>query len=368
MFEFEFNSEDVPVADQFPYARDLMSRIPASVELNSEHNAGFRLYQRTLRLDGLSAWTMTNQPMVVRRSPKLIRRSDPETFTIGLLQRGTIGSATDRHLARCGPYDLYVNDSSQPYEVRLDSPDAHVTSLGVEIPKPLLPLPRAQTDRLAGRLLSARDGVGALFARFLVELTAHPGSYRPTDGVRLGTVLTDLAAALFAHELEAESALGAESRQRTLVLRIRAFIRKHLHEPGLTPRAIAAANHISVSYLHRLFREEGTSVGAWMREQRLEGARRDLADHALAELPVFHIATRWGFSHPASFSRMFRAAYGVAPKEYRHQAPNRQEVCIRCQRRQRGCPGIVETSARTHQHGRANGSDRWDPKIEFGTA
>jgi hypothetical protein len=110
--EFEFNSEDVPVPDQFPYAHELMSRLPASVEVSSEHSTGFRLYQRTLQLDTLQAWTMTNQPMVVRRSARLIRQSDPETYTIGLLQRGTIGCTTDRHLGQCGPYDLYMGRPS----------------------------------------------------------------------------------------------------------------------------------------------------------------------------------------------------------------------------------------------------------------
>jgi AraC-like DNA-binding protein len=82
---------------------------------------------------------------------------------------------------------------------------------------------------------------------------------------------------------------------------------------------IAAAHHISLSYLHRIFQEEtpGETVAAWIRTQRLEGARRDLADPNLSSTPVHIIATRWGLVRASDFTRAFRNAYGVSPMEYR---------------------------------------------------
>nr|WP_316728251.1 helix-turn-helix transcriptional regulator [Streptomyces sp. 11x1] len=82
---------------------------------------------------------------------------------------------------------------------------------------------------------------------------------------------------------------------------------------------IAAAHHISLSYLHRLFQQDspGETVAAWIRAQRLEGARRDLADPALAATPVHTIAARWGMPRPSDFTRAFRWAYGVSPTGYR---------------------------------------------------
>jgi AraC-like DNA-binding protein len=58
-------------------------------------------------------------------------------------------------------------------------------------------------------------------------------------------------------------------------------------------------------------------VAAWIRERRLERCRRDLLDPVLAERPVSAVAARWGLTDPAAFSRLFRAAYGVPPLEYR---------------------------------------------------
>ncbi|MFE4047964.1 helix-turn-helix domain-containing protein [Streptomyces sp. YIM B13518] len=80
---------------------------------------------------------------------------------------------------------------------------------------------------------------------------------------------------------------------------------------------MAAAHQISTRSLYKLFQEEGLTVAAWVRERRLENCRRALADPALNSRPVHAIAARWGFADSAHFSRAFRAAYGMPPKEYR---------------------------------------------------
>jgi AraC-like DNA-binding protein len=85
----------------------------------------------------------------------------------------------------------------------------------------------------------------------------------------------------------------------------------------LSPGSIAASHHISLRLLHKLFEEQGTSVGRWIRERRLERCRRDLLDPALDDMPASAIAFTWGFADAAHFTRVFREAYGHPPGEYR---------------------------------------------------
>lgn len=66
-----------------------------------------------------------------------------------------------------------------------------------------------------------------------------------------------------------------------------------------------------------LFREDGRTVGTFIREQRLERCRAGLADPRLAGRSVAAIAVRAGFSDAAAFSRAFKARYGMPPGEYR---------------------------------------------------
>jgi AraC-like DNA-binding protein len=40
----------------------------------------------------------------------------------------------------------------------------------------------------------------------------------------------------------------------------------------------------------------------------------------MRQRPISAIAARWGFLRPADFSRAFRAAYGMTPRELRQTA------------------------------------------------
>lgn len=129
------------------------------------------------------------------------------------------------------------------------------------------------------------------------------------------TVLTEIGAP------EAETIAlpppSLDDRQRLLVERMEAYIDAHLDAQELSPATIAAAHHISLRYLYKLFRARETTVAAWIRQRRLEHCRRDLADPGLADRPVAAVAARWGFVNPAHFTRAFRAEYGLTPGEYR---------------------------------------------------
>ncbi|MGH3375192.1 MAG: helix-turn-helix domain-containing protein [Actinoallomurus sp.] len=139
----------------------------------------------------------------------------------------------------------------------------------------------------------------------------------PTDAIRVSAMLLDLVAAVLAHEREVTGALPAESHRRTLFRQIQTFIEQRLGDPTLAPVMIAAAHHISPRTLHRLFEPHGSTAAEWIRVQRLDRCRRDLADPSLHGTPVHAIAARWGLSSAAHFSRVFRTAYGLSPQDYR---------------------------------------------------
>ncbi|MGP3979036.1 helix-turn-helix domain-containing protein [Streptomyces sp. 8N114] len=207
------------------------------------------------------------------------------------------------------PCDCETVDSRQP-----------AIPLGIEIPKAFLKPAGNGADEVLGRQLPGHSGAGALLTQFLTHLTGEADVLRQANGPQLASVLLDLVSALFAHQPPAKDLPTPETRRRTLVLRIRAFILQHLADPDLTPRSIAAAHHISTSYLHRLFQQEDDTVASWIRRQRLERARSDLTDPAHRTVPIYSIAARWGFSRAADFTRAFRTAYGVPPKDYRRHA------------------------------------------------
>lgn len=321
--ETVFRSEDLPVADRFDAWRECMSRTHAPLDFRSDAAADFHAHSRLIGLGAVSVWPSTFQQLIWLRTPKLVRQSDPETFHLTLLRHGAGGVNWGRQENSYRPEDFHTNDSSRPYQI-WSGPEL-TTIIGVEVPKTLLPIPRDKVDRVIGQPMSAHEGIGKLLAQFLTQIAADTSCYQPTDGPRLGTVLVDLMAALFAHTLEADACLPPETRTQALTLRIKAFIQQHLGDPELTPGQIAAAHHISPSYLHRLFQQTGAeTVAAHIRGQRLEGAHRDLADPTQRATPVNLIAARWGFTSAAGFTRAFHRAYGTAPTDHRHDASRAQ--------------------------------------------
>ncbi|MGV9386679.1 helix-turn-helix domain-containing protein [Nonomuraea sp. NPDC003707] len=214
--------------------------------------------------------------------------------------------------------DLYAHDLAGLEEMSLQTDGRdHLELAMLAIPKPLLPLRGDVMAALLGHGVSVDGGMSGLLKQFIEDLSDEKLSLNPADGQRLGMVLVDLVAACFSSLLESEQDPRSSSQREALGLRLRAYIQRHLHDPELSPRTVAAANYISVSYLHRLFQEQGDTVSAWIRDQRLGRIRRDLADAALADVPIHEIAARWGFGRPGDFSRAFRTAYGVSPREFR---------------------------------------------------
>ncbi|MFE4972756.1 AraC family transcriptional regulator [Kitasatospora sp. NPDC056651] len=318
--------EGVPAKDRFECWRDLMGRT-RECDATSAHADSFEAQLQRSELGAATMfWTSFRSARFVRNERMVRRSHGPELYHLSLMTSGAAAlkrGQDQRERPRSG--ELWLTDSTTPYDVRLfgtGAEDAHVVGLGIDIPQPLLPVPHRLVRSLLGRSLAANSGSGALLTDFLPRLGRQAHTLRRAEASRLGTVVVDLVAAWVAQELDAAPALSQEARRRALMESVRAFIRHNLHDPGLTPAVIAAAHHISVSHLHRVFTHEsqGETVAAAIRTQRLRKARRELADPALRTVPVHVVATRCGIPRAAEFSRAFRNAYGLSPREHRHRA------------------------------------------------
>ncbi|MGW8703377.1 AraC-like ligand-binding domain-containing protein [Streptomyces eurythermus] len=318
MIETVFQTDSVPKEDRFDMWQELVSRTHAPLMLESTHKTDFRAVQRILTFGEVTIWPTTFKPVHFVRTPRLIRASDPETVHLSLPLKGALrGVHGDLDLAS-GPDAFFLLDSSRPLRVLSGDGDLAHTGIGMEIPKAVLPLTRGKMDALMARQLPASSGFGALLAQFLRRTSRDAACYQSSDAHRLSTLAVDLVSALFAHTLEDHRSLTPEAHRRTLLLRVRSFILQHLHNPALTPPMIAAAHHVSVSHLHRLFQEEEDTVAAFIRRQRLERVRLDLADSTSSSRSLQQIAARWGFDYYVSFTRAFRSCYGLTPHDYRH--------------------------------------------------
>ncbi|MFD9064486.1 helix-turn-helix domain-containing protein [Kitasatospora purpeofusca] len=168
---------------------------------------------------------------------------------------------------------------------------------------------------LSGKSFGTDSGTAALVAAYLGRLAGPVGSLDPHVAARLVTTAQDLLAVL-AHEHRRRTARPVPEEVRATIARTKEYILRRLDDPALTPERIAAAHHFSVRYLHKLYQYEGVTVGRWIQRRRLEMCRRELARPSARPATVAAVAKRWGFVSTSHFSRVFRAAYGVAPREW----------------------------------------------------
>ena len=103
------------------------------------------------------------------------------------------------------------------------------------------------------------------------------------------------------------------------------FIEVHLSDPQLSTAMVARGCGISPRYLYYLLKADNTTFSKLVWSQRLEKAREWLASKELLEHPIREIAFMAGFKDAAHFSRIFKAAFGTSPKDYRTEARKQAE-------------------------------------------
>jgi AraC-like DNA-binding protein len=132
----------------------------------------------------------------------------------------------------------------------------------------------------------------------------------------LASATIDLTRALLASAADT-SRVAEDVVTETMLAQVRSYVRQHLTEPGLDAEQVAGAHAISVRQLYRLCSAAQFSLEQWIIHQRLEGARGELAAVDSRDRSIAMVARRWGFTDPSYFSRRFRQAFGLTPRDWR---------------------------------------------------
>ncbi|MFI1028836.1 helix-turn-helix domain-containing protein [Streptomyces sp. NPDC020951] len=309
----------VPEEERLAYWQDALGRALVPMTVTARGDGPFEGRISTERLGCLRISTIEADAHRLSRTQAHVADAAAPTATAGgcvAVCVQTAGTATliqDGRRAVVAEGDLVVYDTARPYS--LDFPQrfsAHV----VHMPRRALGLPVADLRQVTGTAIAAAEGFSALLVNFLTSLTSSVPPCAPAVAARLATGVVDLFAALVDQRSE-RAAVRERSPGDHHVRRVRDHIDRNLGDPDLSPQTVAAAHHISVRYLHRLFEGEGVTVARLIQQRRLERCAHELARSDAMAPTVSAVAQRWGFANPAHFSRVFRAAYGLSPREWR---------------------------------------------------
>lgn len=306
-------TDSVPAPQRRTYWREALSRTFTAVDIVVPDDV-YSGTIRTSRLGHLQVVTVECDSLRAVRTPRLIAQGNAENLIVRLQGKGVARLEQDGREAYLQAGEIVIYDLARPH--RMDFPERLQTK-SVLLHRRLLGLSESELRQITASPLRSDMAVGRLLPIMLSRLADTAETFRPRTGELLARNVVDLLTVLADEQLGRDSE-GTPSGDAVLLLRIRTFIGRHLADPDLTPEVIARAHHISVRYLHKIFEGEDTTVSRWIQSRRLEACRRDLLRREAAHRTIVAVAHRWGFTSAAHFSRVFRAAYGMSPSEWRN--------------------------------------------------
>jgi AraC-like DNA-binding protein len=214
------------------------------------------------------------------------------------------------------PGDVTVSDSAQALTMTTREP---YTAVGLTVPGSLLRTYIPEPEKAVGVRFSGKTGFSKIVSCMLLAMWEHAECDNfPEIGPELTNNLLGILSAccyVSGHEPETQNADLMAKRER-----IKQTINQNLHKPDLCIGELARQFGFSIRYIQRLFSEEDCTVSRYIRRQRLEGCKRQLADPAWLNHSITEIAFNWGFNSSAHFARVFKEQYGINAREYRKQA------------------------------------------------
>ena len=290
--------------------REVVNRSFVPLTVSTQHPHHFHATVQGQVLQDVGLTEVVADPHVVERTRRHCSDGGSvPSYKISLMLGGTGYLCQDGRDVVLQPGDLAIYDTTRPYTLAFDDSFRSIIAM---FPKHLVNVDARSVDRLTATALGKDDPMAGIVATMLREATGQMGLLSPSVGDRLARNMVDLVSILLREHVDIEPA-----PRRALLDQVRDYIADHLGDSDLAPGVIAAQHFISVRYLHSLFQGEGTTVAAYIRQQRLERCRADLSDPRLADQTVTSIASRWSFADAPHFSRLFKATFGQTPSAYR---------------------------------------------------
>lgn len=265
---------------------------------------------------------MAGSPQIVRRTAGSIAHAPADPLKVCIQQAGRAVVHQSGREVVIGPGELALYDTGRPYDLRLEN---DWTCAVMTFPRDALEVPDRVVTAAMQHPFRVDSGPGAVLAHLLNSTWEAP--LGPSDEVaaeRLGEAGVQLMASLVSTDLRRHEAADVFAED-VLRARVQEYVRTRLAEPDLSPASVAAAHHVSIRTLQRLFEHEPRSVAETIRALRLEAIHQELLDARRASEPVMLVASRWSYTDQSHFTRTFKARYGATPAALRRahrESPN----------------------------------------------
>ncbi|HEV7624107.1 MAG TPA: helix-turn-helix domain-containing protein [Amnibacterium sp.] len=272
-----------------------------------------RISTRAYALGRSDLHTVDATGLVGVRTRALAHDDTEPRLTVTLVHEGRADIATPARSVSLRRGDLVATASTVP-QLSSYARGARKTAVMVRVAR--LGLPPRLLDESAGRPFDIRLAETRVLRDYLGALSSAAPDLAPDALTALEAPTLDLVRLAVAAQADARS-LAADSAERTLPLRLLAHARRNLADSTLSAAALAAAHHVSERSVYAAIASQGTTLGEFLRRERLAAAARLLTSPGGRGMTISAVAQSCGFSDHAHFSREFRKAYGSTPRDWR---------------------------------------------------
>lgn len=253
---------------------------------------------------------VTAAPHCVARQRTHIGKGGGDFYFLNLQIDGLSCSVQRGHEQICGPGDLAVVDTTEPFEI-INLRDFNLLCFAV--PRELLRGHFVDHPRLA---LSS-TAMGRALARTLsgyADLCI--GSEAAPLVPALGDHLLDLLSHADRFVTGEPSARVRPSVQLSMMLD---HLDRHFVEVDFNAASLAQKFGYSPRYVHKLFNSTGRSVGEHVNDRRVLASARSLLDPGCRKMTIAEIAFAAGFKDISHFNRLFKRCHGLSPRDFRNR-------------------------------------------------
>lgn len=268
----------------------------------------------------ISAWNLgtmmvgrfRSSAMAFDRPPALVATGGLDHLLVQLYVEGGFSGMADDRPVTIRPGDIVVFDLTRT----LNTKASDFTNISLLIPRPFFEATHDDVGALHGTTLPADRPMTSVLASYIKAFAERLPALSPTEAGTAAKATAGLATTILS--IGATPARTARTPISSPFRAITFEIEARLQDPMLDADMLATALNMSRATLYRVFEPIG-GIADYIRRRRLTAAVVLLADPAQRRRKISEIAFGLGFTSESSFTRAFKLAFGVSPREARLQ-------------------------------------------------
>ena len=309
-----FSTHDVHPRERFAYWHDVACKTLVNHHSKPHGQQPFHAHLEAGSLADIGLVQFETSALTVHRTQRHVALAGADDVYLCRQMAGTLAIEQLTRNVELSPGNMTLLDPMLPYMARF-SMGARL--LVLKLHRRDLEARVGKTTQLLARILSPAHGDCSLTSGFVALLPDHAERMTATAQAQVRDQTLDLVATSLGSLAGGPVRLSCS--KLVVLKKVCQAIEASLSNPGLDPAAVAESAGVSIRYANSILAHRETSITRLVRSLRLARCQAALSDPLQRHRTISEIAYGWGFSDMTNFSRVFKAAFGMAPREWRHR-------------------------------------------------